>query len=165
MKAGSTRVAPLALAVAALVIMFGLPPSEPPPGPPADPGRCTELVFPGVSAEDELRLLVAKQVVARDAADGRRALVEAAGLFRDLDRLSPDAAAEPLCWRVIAYARGMTDGPPGLEPAVARLEAELEQARQAPGGLRLPAPTPRPVMVELLERTAAYRRAYQAKLR
>src|SRR5262245_37262773 len=105
----------------------------------------TEALAEGFPETPALRML-AKKLIALEAAAGRRSLVEAAALFRELNRLPPEAILVPpmneafprsrlpgrtdeerLCRQVVVYASvALGDGPPGdAEAAVARLEAEF----------------------------------------
>jgi hypothetical protein len=102
---------------------------------------------------------LAKQLVARDVAVGRRSLLEAAALFRDLPRLPPglttpsverrdwgqdlpaETEEERLCIRVIGFVRGVLWEQPDvarLEAAQTRLEAEFWAAICDQGTIRLP---------------------------
>jgi hypothetical protein len=101
----------------------------------------------------------AKRLVARDVAVGRRSLLEAAALFRDLPRLPPGLALpsvegrdwgqdlpaateeERLCIRVIGFVRGLLWEQPDvarLEAAQTRLECEFWSAICEQGTIRLP---------------------------
>jgi hypothetical protein len=100
-----------------------------------------------------------KLLVARDVAVGRRSLLEAAALFRDLPRLPPgqtspsvegrdwgrdlraETEEERLCIRVIGFVRGVLWEQPDvarLEAAQTRLEAEFWSAICEQGTIRLP---------------------------
>jgi hypothetical protein len=163
----------LALAVGAVAFTFGpclVPPQ--PDGPGGDPLPPDEFVRPGLSREAKLRIF-AKAVVARDAAEGRLTLPEAGALFRELNRLPPavptpgplaQAEEERLCRQVIHYARVAPLGPPGQAGAAARLEAELQVALQAPGGLRLPDAAALPPLAGLLDRAYETLIEYQRTL-
>jgi hypothetical protein len=101
----------------------------------------------------------AKDQLARDAAAGRRSLVEAAALFRALDdrrpaapappcadptdlplRVPADTAAGRYCRQVVLYAHAiLKNEAPGLAAAaVARLEAEFGAGVRVHGAIRLP---------------------------
>jgi hypothetical protein len=117
-----------------------------------------------------LRIL-AKERIAREAAAGARPLVQAAALFRELNRHPPAVVAaghpsllrghteeERLCWQVIQYATNEA-------AAAARLEAELHEELRRHGAVRLPDPAGLTSAAELLEQawaamTEAERRAW-----
>jgi hypothetical protein len=159
--------------VGVVAVVLGRRAPEPNPDPPAP--QC-EVITPPFPESMTLRYL-AKQRLAREAAVGQRSLVEAAALFRELNRLPPrlDSSAmclpgqseeEQLCIQVIAYvAKPENDWPPAtVEAAVARLEAELRTEKQRAGGVVLPSPAGLPTADELVERartrlTEAQRRA------
>jgi hypothetical protein len=142
----------VALAVALPVAFCRRPPE---PDPAAEPviGEAVGDPAPEVVA---LRV-VAKGLLARAAA-GRRSLVDAAGLFRELDRLPP-APAPPtgfdptlripadtdegrLCRQVVAVGRAeLAADPDRAAEAVARLEEEFLQALRQRGAVRLPDPS------------------------
>jgi hypothetical protein len=127
---------------------------------------------------------VSDAAIVRDLVVGRHSLLEAAALFRALDRLppaAPDIAPEMLdqlldlppaasrsaderrCWQVIKWVRSdQTDGLPGREAAAARLEADLWERLRSPGGLRLPDADSLPPVEELF---AQARDAYRATQR
>jgi hypothetical protein len=121
---------------------------------------------PTATAEARALHLWAKLQLARDVAASRRNLMEAAALFGALERrppaplpvLEPDPAvpaAERLCVEVIDWvARQLSERPAERMAAVARLEAELRQARDQPGGVRLPDPDAGQ-LEDLLDRTRA----------
>jgi hypothetical protein len=127
---------------------------------------------------------LAKQLIAREAAAGRRSLFEAAALFRELNRFTPaldvpllgpydsrihlprETDDEVLCCQVASYVLvALKDRPLGeADAAVARLETEFWEAKLADGVIRLPDRTALPPARELLEQaraalTAAERRA------
>jgi hypothetical protein len=117
----------------------------------------------------EVRIL-AKHVVAREAAAGTRSLVEAAALFRELDRLppaAPDPSSVPpyrgwrseeerLCRQVMAFARQVLhDDPPARDRAEARLAGQLQEELRNPGAIRRPDPAELEPLAELLERARA----------
>jgi hypothetical protein len=139
---------------------------------PPPPDECAPAS--GAVAEEwygsrELRI-PAKQLVAREAADGRWSLVEAAALFRELDRLPPAlhndflppglggvrTEEERLCRQVIYWVshRLAPEAPAGAG-AVARLDAELSAELQRPEGPRLPDPATVESVEVLLARTRA----------
>jgi hypothetical protein len=115
---------------------------------------------------------VAKELIAREVADGRRSLVEAAALYGALNRLPPatrelvreDVGDSPLhapvrtdeerlCRQVVRWVQRLfLDTPEQARQAVARLEAELVEAQARPGGLRLPDPARVEPIEELLGR-------------
>jgi hypothetical protein len=117
--------------------------------------------------------LVAKGLIARDVAAGRRSLVEAAALFRELDRLPPasielarldevDASLpipgqteeERLCRHVLAYVRAALAGgePDRAEAALTRLADEFFAERRVRGAIQLPAPDSGESVREVLAR-------------
>ena len=138
-----------------------------------EPGQVLEPPSPAVVASSDTAILrlVAKRLIAREAADGRRSLVEAAALFGALNRLPPEPTLAPpplahpltqlpgrtdeelLCQHVIASAGAVLhDESPGeVEEAVARLEAEFWEELHRHGALRLPDPSGLPSAHELLE--------------
>jgi hypothetical protein len=88
------------------------------------------------------RRIAAKDEVAREAAEGRLTLREAAARFRDLDADAPEAyrrgwccvpgAAsdeERYCRQVLGHAAVAARGRPGQAAALRRLEAQLDRAR------------------------------------
>jgi hypothetical protein len=123
-----------------------------------------------------LRIL-AKQLVAADAAAGRRSLVEAAALFAALDDLPPAVvvvddpwhagqvlphlpgrtAAERRCVQVMAYALGLDYGEPSwsARAAVVRLEAEYRRELANPAPLQLPGPVSRATVEDILAQVRA----------
>src|ERR671930_1943242 len=117
-----------------------------PPGPGEfDPPSESDTLAESFPETVALRV-VAKRLVARDAAAGRRSLAEAAALFDALNRLPPETTrlvppdspahplshlpgrtdAELLCLQVIAHAAPVQPGEPPAQAraAAARLEAE-----------------------------------------
>jgi hypothetical protein len=126
----------------------------------------------------------AKRQVVHDVVAGRHSLLAAAALFRELDRLPPQApdlspeifdqvlglppapsrsADERRCWQVIIWVRSaQTEGLSGREATAARLEAELWEGLLSRGGLRLPGAGSLPPVRELL---AQARDAYRATQR
>jgi hypothetical protein len=117
---------------------------------------------------------IAKWLVARDAAAGRRTLVEAAALFRELNRLPPAAATsewfedppppvpldteeERLCAHVLAHVHIALRGDPAAQAAaVARLAAEFREEVRRRGAIRLPDPSALTPVSEVLERARAW---------
>jgi hypothetical protein len=135
----------------------------------------TEILTEGVSETAVLRPL-AKRLLAREIADGRRSLVEAAALFGALNRLPPEtpelallddnhwALSDPvhsederLCRQVIQWVEALriTDSPEYADAAVARLIAEFREERRRHGAIRLPDPSPPVPVHELLEQARA----------
>jgi hypothetical protein len=98
-------------------------------------------------------LTCAKLRLAHDVAAGRRTLWEAAALFGALNRQSPAPksvveltpsvpAAEQLCREVVGLvAFVLAEQPPKQAAVIAELEAELQQARNQPGGVQLSEPS------------------------
>jgi hypothetical protein len=113
-----------------------------------------------------LRIL-AKQHLTSEVAAGRQPLLEAAALFRELNRLPPAlhpadhpslagrSEEELLCRQVIAYVAARDGDWPesAAEVAVARLEAELREELRRHGAIHLPDPACLPSAPELLEQT------------
>jgi hypothetical protein len=118
---------------------------------------------------------VAKQMIAREAADGRRSLFESAAMFRQLNRLLPTVDVsllgppdprihvprqsddEVLCWQVISYVLVALGGGSSneVDAAVARLEAEFWKAHRAGNVIHLPDPTALTSARELIEQARA----------
>jgi hypothetical protein len=120
---------------------------------------------------------VARAQLAREAADGRRTLLEAAALYRELNRLPPPTAApryvDPrgplarlpleteealLCRQVVIYADSALreEGRDReAQAAVARLEAEFFAELRAHGTIRLPDPPPPEPVEEVLRQARA----------
>jgi hypothetical protein len=165
----SPQVLALALAAGALPLALSrcrLPEDTPPP-----PSDTIEQVEDGYSEVQALRL-VAKDRIARDTADGRLSLLQAAALFRELNKLPP-APAQPtrvdssldipadteeawLCRQVAAHVRvALRADPARAEAAVARLEAEFRARSRTAGALRLPGPPPGEAVDELLRQARA----------
>jgi hypothetical protein len=160
----------LAIAVTgALVVVFGpcaLGPAEPHSIP------AIETMLPPFAETMALRL-VAKRLVAREAAAGRWSLIEAAALFAALNRVPPETTvltapnvpghplphltgrtdAELLCLSVIAHAAfPRPDEPPDrARAAAARLTAEYLRELRERGSIQLPDPAGLPMAEELLE--------------
>jgi hypothetical protein len=141
------------VAAAALAAAFAwLPGADPSP----------EASAPGLPPVAEMLALrhLAKGQLARDAAAGSRSLWQAAALSAALDALPPEtpetpaapgppvSAEERLCRRVIVMIDCLLEDP-ARAAAVARFEAELLEAQNGTGGLRLPDVDPRQVQ-ELL---------------
>jgi hypothetical protein len=151
-----------AAAAAALVVRHAAEPTRP------DPPRWWEEVVEPVPETIRLRAL-AKRQIAREAASGSRPLVEAAALFRELNRLPPEprpaclaslpgrTEEERLCREVILFVNQREDDWPAAAAAeaVARLEDELRRELSRDGGIRLPDPAGLPPAAELLERARA----------
>jgi hypothetical protein len=119
----------------------------------------------------------AKELIAREVIAGRRSPLEAAALFRELDRLSPRldelmppptgafrflnlpelTEEERLCHQVIAWVgSAVAEEPPNRAAAVlARVEWELWDERGEGGAIRLPNPATLEPVQELLARTRA----------
>jgi hypothetical protein len=148
----------------------------PDPGPP--PGPPDELKLEGWPEAITLRAAAYEQI-ARDVADGRRSLWEAAGLFRALNRLPPtvdhpprdvrptipaDTEAGRLCRQVAAWVPAALHAEPDRAAAVvARLEAEFFAELRAHGAVRLPDPAELEPVEELLARTRAALAAAQRR--
>jgi hypothetical protein len=114
----------------------------------------------------------AKDRIVRDLALGRYSLLEAAALFRELDRVPPEATYparphpapalqlvsptedERYCAAVITYARNALLGsePERAQALTERLVAEFWAERCGRGEVRLPEVTTREPVRELLER-------------
>ena len=141
----------LALAVGSLPVAFCRRPPEPDPADePVISGKIGNAVPDVVPPR-----VVAKGLLARDAAAGRRSLFEAAALFRELDRLPPEPDPPPgfdptlripadteegrQCRQVVAVVRAELGDEPDRAAAVARLEAEFFAELWAAGAVRLPA--------------------------
>ncbi len=147
--------------VAAAGLVFALRPRPPDPDDPpiADPTeQLSEIVHLRIHA---------KARIVREVIDGRRALLEAAALFRELDRLPPAEEVQigwipvPLpistrteeerycrsvavwVWTWITNARtpGDDSADERAAAAVARLVAEFENERGRCGAIRLPNPS------------------------
>jgi hypothetical protein len=152
----------LAASTAAVVSRRAAEPEEP------DPSLRDEVADEQVAEAVILRILT-KQHLTSEVAAGRQPLLEAAALFRELNRLPPalHPADHPslagrseedlLCRQVIAYvAEPDGDWPESAaEAAVARLEAELQEELRRHGAIHLPDPAGLPSAPELLEHTRA----------
>jgi hypothetical protein len=119
--------------------------------------------------------MFAKELLAREVAEGRRTLLETAALFRELGELPPKSvdlarpdgidmslpiagrtAAERLCQHVLAHVRIALEGQPeALAKAEARLVAEFQQEFRNRGEIRLPDPSTLPSVQNLLAQTRA----------
>jgi hypothetical protein len=111
--------------------------------------------------------VIAKRHIARETAAGARPLLQAATLFRVLNRHPPAllmgdhpslrgrSEEERLCWQVIRYVTNLEGDWPAAVAAAARLEAELQEGLRRHGALQLPDPTGLPSAEELLERARA----------
>jgi hypothetical protein len=113
----------------------------------------------------------AYEQIARDVAERRRSLWEAAGLFGTLNRLRPtvdhpardprltiptDTEAGQLCRQVVAWVPAALHAEPDRAAAVvARLEAEFFAALRAHGAVRLPDPSDLEPVHELLDKVRA----------
>jgi hypothetical protein len=112
--------------------------------------------------------VMAKRHIAREAAAGTRSLVQAAALFRILNRHPPallvrvrlsgpaHSEEEELCWQVIRrYVTSQESDWPEVAAAVARLEAELQEELRRHGAVQLPDPAGLPSAEQLLEEAQA----------
>ena len=138
----------------ALVLAFWPGPSE------SDGGQPVMTTVTDAAPDIVLLRIFAKRQIAHDIIEGRRSLVEAATLFRELNHLPPTAPDwlpgdgyqfalrtpvsnddERLCRQVIewVYSAVRIKGTPALaEQAAARLEAEFRAAPRAHGVIWLP---------------------------
>jgi hypothetical protein len=95
----------------------------------------------GAECQAAWRRNEAKNKVAREAAEGRLTLLEAAARFRDLDADAPEAYRrgwrflaegssdeERYCRQVLGYAERALHGRPGQAAALRRLEAQRDRA-------------------------------------
>jgi hypothetical protein len=158
--------------VVALPVAFGWRPTGPDELPPAGAG-----VPPAADWPDRLARVVARERLARAAAAGRRPLLEAAALFRELNRRPPGTAApdhpDPdgpplaipldaeegrLCLQVVqcAYFALRDESHGRAAEAAARLEAEYCAERRACGAVRLPDPASLEPVERLLEHARAW---------
>jgi hypothetical protein len=168
----------LAAAVAGALALVYCPPAPEPVAP--DPVAAP----PAATWPDFLAAAAAKDRLARDAAAGRRSLVEAAALFRALDGRRPAAALPPpadpadrplripagtaagrRCRQVAlyAYVALWPQGPGEAAAAVARLEAEFFAEVRAHGELRLPDPAALEPVEELLRQARAWLAAQERR--
>jgi hypothetical protein len=120
--------------------------------------------------------LAAKQLLAREVANGRRSLIAAAALFRELNRMSPEPAepaiSGPYTWSLRAPARSdeerlcrqvlewvvnllHREQPDRADAAAARLEAELHDELRTRGVIRFPDPSSLESVEDLLKRAEA----------
>ncbi len=118
---------------------------------PDEQGRETKIQR---AMESVRRRAEAKQAVARDVADERLTLLQAAALMRDEDRRAPDFSWEEFrrshdvasdderhCLEVIEHVLAiLPDNSPRAEEVVRRLQAEMREHLDR-GTLRLPDPT------------------------
>jgi hypothetical protein len=158
----------------ALAVVFGPQPTEPTEW---VPFAETEALAEGFPETAVLRTQ-AKKLLAREVAEGRRSLVEAAALFGALNRLPPvtpelscldnsgfhwvlsapvHTEEERLCRQVVQWVDGfrLSDSPEYAAAAVARLEAEFREELRRQGAIRLPDASGLPTARELLERARA----------
>jgi hypothetical protein len=157
---------PSVVLVTALLVCRWPEPGGPPPPAEADPEAAAPV--PDIVP---LRLR-AKDALSREVAAGRRSLVEAAALFRELNRLPPEptkpSRVDPfltipadteegwLCRQVVEHVRvALHREPERAAAAVARLEAEFFAELQAHGTIRLPDPAALEPVHDLLERARA----------
>jgi hypothetical protein len=161
------KVSPIQCAVLALAGAVALTCALRPPAPEDGPLPDSVTVGEEWYGPWEVRIL-AKQLVAQEAAAGARSLVEAAALFRELDRLPPACSnhflppridrvrteEERLCRQVVFWV-GDRLAPEAPAGAVARLDAELRTELQRPNGPRLPDPATLESVESLLARTRA----------
>jgi hypothetical protein len=141
---------------------------------PVRPHSTDPAIDERASPEAEVLMLRirAKHRIVEDLVHGRRSLVEAAALFRELDRLPPQAKyfadlypdpplrlaslteEEQYCIAVITYARNSLRviRPDQAEAVTGRLVAEFWAERCERGEVRLPEATALAPVHELLER-------------
>src|SRR5262245_54746629 len=167
----------IGLVVIALLLTFWPERSELKPG--------QSPVVTGMDAPPDTVLLriLAKRQIALDVANGRRLLVEAAVLFRELNRLSPAATdltladrylsalrapvgsdEERLCRQVVVGVDCVMQKEGTLawaEEAVARLEAEFRAAPRTHGVIQLPDASALTPVQELLNAARAWRAAFE----
>jgi hypothetical protein len=160
----------LALATVAAVVTFR---GGPGPDTPADAIATDAALIAPWPEVVRLRAL-AKDRLAREVAAGRLPLLEAAALFRELDRVPPsveparldgaDASvlipgrsdAERWCQRVLAHVQAaLGDRPAERAEAEDRVVAEFFRVLRADGAVRLPDPFGLPTAEELLTQTRA----------
>jgi hypothetical protein len=132
------------------------------------PCPCEE-VAEDQNTEATILRIFAKRQLARETAAGRRSLVEAAALFRELNRLPPAlqpaegpfltgrTEEERLCRQVIGYVANLEHdrSEAAADAAVARLEAELQEELERHGAVRLLDPADLPSAAELKEQARA----------
>jgi hypothetical protein len=167
----------IGLVVMALLLAFWPAPSE------SDDGRSAVTTLTDATADIVSLRLVAKGQIARQVIEGRHSLVEAAALFRELNRLSPTVPdwipgdgyqfalrtpagndEERLCRQVVEWvdsALRIGGSAASAEEAVARLEAEFRAAPRAHGVIRLPAASALTPIPELLVEARALRAAQE----
>ena len=163
MKVTNLKVLVLALAAGSLpVALYRPPPAGDTPPPPAT----IELVMEGAPANQAQRL-IAKEQVARDVVAGRLSLLQAAALFRELNKLIPrpakptvvdtsiDIPADTdeawLCRQVVYHVRvALTTDPLRARAAVSRLEADFAAELRQCGAIRLPDASALPPVRQLL---------------
>jgi hypothetical protein len=156
-------VVPVAVVLTALLVCRP-PLPDLPPEPPVSAALAE-------AAPDVVALrLVAKLQIAREVADGRRTLWEAAALFRELNRLPPEPAKPThvvspvhipvdteegwLCRQVVESVRvALYQEPDRAAAVVARLEAEFFAELRRRGTVRLPEASSLEPVRELLQRT------------
>jgi hypothetical protein len=136
-----------------------------PEQPQLSPNEFDKFVAEPVAEETTLRI-IAKRHIAREAADGTRPLLQAAALFRVLNRYPPALPAahpssdgrseeERLCRQVIMYVTSREDGGAEADAAAVRLEAELQEVLRREGTVQFPDPVCLPSAEELLEEARA----------
>jgi hypothetical protein len=148
----------LSLAATSLTIIF----SQYPPA-------TDEPARPRVSEEETQSLpeliavrIVAKNRLAREVIAHRLSVVQAAALFRALNRLPPEALPPPrsvpacteeerLCRQVVQYVRAHVKEPDRAADAVASLNAEFKAELDKQGSIHLPDPTRLLPVQELLK--------------
>ena len=161
----------------ALAVVFGPQATERVP-------RAETETFAETLSETAALRTCAKQRIAREAADGRRSLVEAAALFGALNRFPPETPAlslldthhwalsapvhtedERLCRQVVQWVSGfwLSEGPEYAAAAVARLNAEFREELCRHGAIRLPDPSGLPTAQELLEQARVAMSASERK--
>jgi hypothetical protein len=170
------RVSPCKFLAVAIAVALPVVYCRRTPGPdgPAEPPVSEALTAP--PPETALLRLAAKLQLAREVADGRRTLWEAAALFRELDRLPPPpielsrldgvdqslpiagrTEAERYCRHVVAQVRAaLRDDLGRVAAAAARLEAEFVAELRAHGAIRLPDPASLEPVEELLQQARAW---------
>ena len=166
------RVSPHKVLVGALVGAFVATFIVPAPRRDEPPVAVSENLGDMVPTTMRLRLL-AKRRIAYEAAASRRSLVEAAALFRELNRLPPAAPdlalgdwdetllrvpvrtdEERLCRQVVEWVYRVLRSevsPESAAEAVERLEAEWQEVLRRHGAIRLPDSAVQPPVQELLE--------------